>query len=61
MLILVPSYFVNNDTGYKLPKIFKRHGAETELIYKTRVKNQLLRINNEDFLKVSELIDPDDP
>ena len=46
MLILVPSYFENNETGYKLPKIFKRHSTETELIYKTRVKNQLLRINN---------------
>ena len=60
-LILVPSYFVNNETGYKLPKIFKRHTSETELIYKVRVKNMLLRINNENFLKVAELIDPEDP
>ena len=60
-LVLIPQYFENVSSDYKVPKLLKRHRTETDLIYELRVKNYLLRMNDRNFEKLGELIDPDDP
>ena len=59
-LILIPEYFVNNGTGFKLPRIMKRVKTETDVGYETRIKNYLLNMDDRTFMRVSELIDPED-
>ena len=59
-LVLIPQYFENVQSDYKIPKLLKRHKTETDLIYELRVKNYLLRMNDSNFEKLGELIDPDD-
>lgn len=60
-LKLIPSYFDQNENGFRLPKIMKRSRNESDVIYELRIKNYLLSMDDIIFMKVSELIDPDDP
>lgn len=60
-LILVKSYFDNNDTGYKFPKLLKQFKAEDDVQYEGRVKNYLLCMSEEQFSLAANLVDPDDP
>lgn len=59
-LILVPLYFVRNDTGFKLPKMMKRIKQESDVTYETRIHNYLLNMADNQFMRVAELIDPED-
>ena len=60
-LILVKSYFMPNDIGFKFPKLLKQFQAEGDVAYETRVKNYLLCMSDEQFSLAAELVDPDDP
>jgi len=60
-LVLISQYFESVTSDYKVPKLLKRHRTETDLIYELRVKNYLVRMNDTNFEKLGELIDPDDP
>ena len=46
---------------FKLPKIMKRARTETDVGYEIRIKNYLLNMDDSNFMKVSHLIDPEDP
>ena len=59
-LILIPQYFARNESGYKLPKILKRARTEKDVSYETRVKNYLLNMDDTNFMRLADLIDPDD-
>ena len=59
-LILPPLYFTRNDTGFKLPRMIKRLKKESDLTYEIRVKNYLLNMDDTQFTKVANLIDPED-
>ena len=59
-LILVPQYFTRNDSGYMLPKMMKRLRSETDVIYEVRITNYLLNMDDKQFMKVAELIDPEE-
>ena len=59
-LILIPEYFLRNENGYKLPKIMKRLKTETDVGYEARIKNYLLNMDDRNFSRVCELIDPED-
>jgi len=39
----------------------KRSRTETDIVYEMRLKNYLLSMPDNTFMKVSELIDPEDP
>ena len=39
----------------------KRSKTETDVVYELRIKNFLLSMEDNTFMKVSELIDPEDP
>ena len=56
----MPEYFVRNEYGFKLPKILKRSRTEADVGYELRVKNYLLNMDDNTFMRVSELIDPED-
>lgn len=60
-LKLIPSYFDQNENGFRLPKIMKRSRNESDVIYELRIKNYLLSMDDNIFMKASELIDPEDP
>ena len=57
----MPHYFVQNDSGVRLPKIMKRCRTETLVGYEIRIKNYLLNMDDNAFRRVAELIDPEDP
>lgn len=59
-LVLVPDYFTNNESGFKLPRILKQLRTENDVTYETRIKNYLLNMDDKKFTKVADLIDPDD-
>lgn len=59
-LILVPSYFVKGDSNFKLPRMCKQLKNEGDVAYETRIKNYLLNMDDNQFTKVADLIDPDD-
>ena len=59
-LILVPTYFTRNDAGFKLPRMCKQLKSESDIIYETRIKNYLLNMDDTQFTRVANLIDPDD-
>ena len=46
-LILVKSYFLPNDIGFKFPKLLKQFQAEGDVAYENRVKNYLLCMSDE--------------
>lgn len=58
-LILVPEYFTSQ-SGIKLPKMLKRLNSESDVIYETRVHNYLLNMDDNQFTRVAELVDPED-
>ena len=39
----------------------KRSKTETDVVYELRIKNFLLSMEDKTFMKVSQLIDPEDP
>ena len=45
-LILVPNYFVKNDSGFRLPRMCKQLKTENDVGYETRVKNYLLNMDD---------------
>lgn len=45
-LLLVPDYFANNGSGFKLPRIMKRLKSESDVIYETRIHNYLLNMDD---------------
>lgn len=59
-LILPPHYFVRNDMGFRLPRVMKRVKADSDVIYETRIKNYLLNMDDNQFMQVADIIDPDD-
>ena len=60
-LRLLPDYFVRNEFNFKLPKIMKRARTETDVGYELRIKSYLLNMDDNMFMRVAELIDPEDP
>ena len=59
-LILAAYYFQPNETGFKLPKYIRRLKSESDVTYETRVKNYLLNMDDKQFVRVAELINPED-
>ena len=44
-----------------MPKIFKRIKTENDLTYEDRVRNYLNLMKDENFERVGDLVDPEDP
>ena len=44
-----------------MPRIFKRTKKEEDIVYEDRVRNYLTIMKDENFEKVGDLIDPEDP
>lgn len=59
-LKLLPEYFIRNESNFKLPRILKRSRTETDVGYELRIKNYLLNMDDNTFMRVSEVIDPED-
>ena len=59
-LMLIPYYFQPNDSGYKLPKLWKRLKQESDDGFEKRIKNYMLNMSDNDFVRVGDLIDPHD-
>lgn len=48
-LVLVPEYFIRNESGFRLPPLLKRVKAESDVQYEMRVKNHLLKMSDQKF------------
>ena len=48
-LVLVPEYFIRNESGFRLPPLLKRVKAESDMQYEMRVKNHLLKMSDQKF------------
>ena len=58
----IPNHFFTRGVhGYALPKIFKRTKKEEELTYEYRIRNYLTIMKDENFERIGELLDPEDP